>query len=379
MGALLRSLEGKRVAVVVGSGGVGKTSVAASIALSRAMDGGRALVCTIDPARRLASALGLLTLGNAETLVPPAAFERAGLVPRGQLFAMMLDVKRTWDDLVTRHAPDAATRDRILGNRIYQQVSGALAGSQEYMAMEKLYELSTERDYDLIVLDTPPTAHALDFLEAPDRILDFVGNETARKLFAPALDAGRFGARLLQVGTGFVAKTLSRFTGSDVLSDVGDFLGQFQGMYDGFKDRASEVRSLLTRPEVGFVLVASPSPLSVDEALFFHDHLRTAGMPVAGSVANRVTPDLWPFPGATPGADALSGALGAAPFPAAIGGGDLAERLALTLAEHQSFVRSDSREAERLRRGASGPHVAVPRLEGDVHDLSGLAAIAAHL
>ena len=379
MGALLRSLDGKRVAVVVGSGGVGKTSVAASIALSRAMDGGRALVCTIDPARRLASALGLATLGNTEALVPPDAFERAGLVPRGQLFAMMLDVKRTWDDLVTRHAPDAATRDRILGNRIYQQVSGALAGSQEYMAMEKLYELSTERDYDLIVLDTPPTAHALDFLEAPDRILDFVGNETARKLFAPALDAGRFGARLLQVGTGFVAKTLSRFTGSDVLSDVGDFLGQFQGMYDGFKDRASEVRSLLTRPEVGFVLVASPSPLSVDEALFFHDHLRTAGMPVAGSVANRVTPDLWPFPGGTPGAEALSGALGAAPFPAAIGGGDLAERLALTLAEHQSFVRSDSREAERLRRGASGPHVAVPRLEGDVHDLSGLAAIAAHL
>ena len=375
MGALLRSLEDRRVAVVVGSGGVGKTSVAAAIALSRAMRGGRALVCTIDPARRLASALGLGSLGNAETLVPPGAFERAGLVPQGQLFAMMLDVKRTWDDLVARHAPDVATRDRILGNRIYQQVSGALAGSQEYMAMEKLYELSSERDYDLIVLDTPPTAHALDFLEAPDRILDFVGNETARRLFAPAIDAGRLGARILQVGTGFVAKTLSRFTGSDVLSDVGDFLGQFQGMYDGFKDRASEVRSLLTRPEVGFVLVASPSPLSVDEALFFHDHLRTAGMPVAGSVANRVTPDLWPFPGAMPGAAPLAGQLGAL----AGEGGDLAERLALTLAQHQAFARSDAREVERLRRGASGPHVAVPRLEGDVHDLSGLAALAAHL
>ena len=379
MGALLRSLEAKRIAVVVGSGGVGKTSVAASIALSRAMAGGRVLVCTIDPARRLATALGLGTLGNAEALVPPEAFDQAGLVPKGQLFAMMLDVKRTWDDLVARHAPDPATRDRILGNRIYQQVSGALAGSQEYMAMEKLYELSTERDYDLIVLDTPPTAHALDFLEAPDRILDFVGNETARKLFAPAIDAGRFGARLLQVGTGFVAKTLSRFTGSDVLSDVGDFLGQFQGMYDGFKERASEVRSLLTRPEVGFVLVASPSPLSVDEALFFHDHLRTAGMPVAGSVANRVTPDLWPFPGAMPGAAPLEAALGAAAFPDAGGGGDLPERLALTLAEHQAFARSDAREVERLRRGCSGPHVAVPRLEGDVHDLSGLAALATHL
>ena len=375
MGNLLRSLEGKRIAVVVGSGGVGKTSVSAAIALSRAMAGGRALVCTIDPARRLATALGLGTLGNTEALVPPEAFERAGLAPRGQLFAMMLDVKRTWDDLVTRHAPDAATRDRILGNRIYQQVSGALAGSQEYMAMEKLYELSTERDYDLIVLDTPPTAHALDFLEAPDRILDFVGNETARKLFAPALDAGRFGARLLQVGTGFVAKTLSRFTGSDVLSDVGDFLGQFQGMYDGFKERASAVRTLLTDPEVGFVLVASPSPLSVDEALFFHDHLRTAGMPVAGSIANRVTPDLWPFPGATPGVEPLAAAL----EPERGGGGDLAERLARTLAQHQAFARADAREVERLRRGASGPHATVPRLEGDVHDLSGLAALAEHL
>ncbi len=374
MGAILRSFEGRRIAVVVGSGGVGKTSVSAAIALSRALAGGRALVCTIDPARRLATALGLGTLGNAEALVPPEAFAQAGLAPKGQLFAMMLDVKRTWDDLVTRHAPDAATRDRILGNRIYQQVSGALAGSQEYMAMEKLYELSTERDYDLIVLDTPPTAHALDFLEAPDRILDFVGNETARKLFAPAIDAGRLGARLLQAGTGFVAKTLSRFTGSDVLSDVGDFLGQFQGMYDGFKGRASAVRTLLTAPEVGFVLVASPSPLSVDEALFFHDHLRTAGMPVAGSVANRVTPDLWPFPGATPSPDVLATAL-----EAEGAGGDLAERLARTLEQHQAFARADAREVERLRRGCSGPHVAVPRLEGDVHDLSGLAALAEHL
>jgi anion-transporting ArsA/GET3 family ATPase len=288
---------------------------------------------------------------------------------------MMLDVKRTWDDLVARHAPDAATRDRILGNRIYRQVSGALAGSQEYMAMEKLYELSTERDYDLIVLDTPPTTHALDFLEAPDRILDFVGNETARKLFAPAIGAGRFGARLIQVGTGYVAKTLSRFTGSDVLHDVGEFLGQFQGMYDGFKERASAVRTLLTRPEVGFVLVASPSPLSVDEALYFHDHLRRAGMPVAGSVANRVTPDLWPFPGALPTQAAIGDALGTA----GEGDGDLPSRLHQTLAENQAFAHADARELERLRRGASGAHVAVPQLEGDVHDLSGLAALARHL
>ena len=199
------------------------------------------------------------------------------------------------------------------------------------------------------------------------------GNETARKLFAPAIGAGRFGARLLQAGTGYVAKILSRFTGSDVLHDIGEFLGQFQGMYDGFKERASAVRTLLTRPEVGFVLVASPSPLSVDEALFFHDHLRTAGMPVAGAVANRVTPDLWPLPGALPAAGALEAALGA--------GGDatLPARMAQTLAEHQAFAHADERELGRFRRGAPGAFAAVPQLEGDVHDLSGLAALARHL
>jgi anion-transporting ArsA/GET3 family ATPase len=373
MGAILRSLQDRRIAVVVGSGGVGKTSLSAAIALSRALEGGRVLVCTIDPARRLATALGLDALGNTETRIPDEAFARAGLAPRGELHAMMLDVKRTWDDLVARHAPDVATRDRILSNRIYQQVSGALAGSQEYMAMEKLYELATERDYDLIVLDTPPTAHALDFLEAPDRILDFVGNETARKLFAPAVGAGRFGARLVQAGAEFVAKTLSRFTGSDVLHDIGEFLGQFQGMYDGFKDRASAVRTLLTRPEVGFVLVASPSPLSVDEALFFHGHLATAGMPVAGAVANRVTPDLWPFPGALPGPAEIGAALGeGAPD-------SLAERMATTLAEHQAFAHADLRELSRFRRGAPGPFAAVPQLQGDVHDLAGLAELARSL
>src|SRR5512143_1756857 len=245
MGEIRDSVAGKRIAVCVGPGGVGKTTLAAAVALQRALEGGRVLVCTIDPARRLANALGLETLGNVEAHVPAHKFREAGLAPRGQLFAMMLDVKRTWDDLVARHAPDRARQERIYKNRIYQQLSSALAGSQEYMAMEKLYELATERDYDLIVLDTPPTAHALDFLEAPDRILDFLGNETARKLFSPAVGATRLGARIFQLGGSYVARTLSRFTGSDVLRDVGEFLGQFQGMYDGFKERASAVRSLL--------------------------------------------------------------------------------------------------------------------------------------
>ena len=182
-----------------------------------------------------------------------------------------------------------------------------------------------------------------------------------------------------------MAKTLSRFTGSDVLHDVGEFLGQFQGMYDGFKERAAAVRSLLTRPEVGFVLVASPRALSVDEALFFHDHLRTARMPVAGWVANRVTPDLWPGPAPVPDAVALDAVLGsaAASPDAAAAPGDpatpLAARLADTLAQHQAFARADAREVDRLRRACPAPHVSVPLLDGDVHDLAGLAAIATRL
>ena len=207
MGALALSLRGKRIAVCVGSGGVGKTTVAAAIALARAAEGGKALVCTIDPARRLANALGLASLGNVESRVPDHAFREAGLRPAGELFAMMLDVKRTWDDLVARHAPDRARRERIYQNRLYQQLSGALGGSQEFMAMEKLYELATERDYDLVVLDTPPTAHALDFLDAPDRILDFLGNETARALLLPALSAGKLGLRVFQLGGAYVART----------------------------------------------------------------------------------------------------------------------------------------------------------------------------
>jgi anion-transporting ArsA/GET3 family ATPase len=243
--------------------------------------------------------------------------------------------------------------------------------------MEKLYELRTERDYDLVVLDTPPTAHALDFLEAPDRILDFLGNETARKLFAPAVGATRFGARLVQLGGAYVARTLSRFTGSDVLHDVGEFLGQFQVMYDGFKERAAAVREMLTRPDVGFVLVASPSPMSIDEALFFHDHLARASMPLAGVIANRVTPDLWRMEVPLPSPDDLALALGE---PSGIGGeAGLPARLARTLAEHQAFAHADARELARLFAGAPAPRAVVPRLENDVHDLPGLDALGSHL
>jgi anion-transporting ArsA/GET3 family ATPase len=284
---------------------------------------------------------------------------------------MMLDVKRTWDDLVARHAPDDAARDRILANRLYQQMSAVLAGSQEYMAMEKLYELATDRDYDLVVLDTPPTAHALDFLEAPTRMLDFLGNESARLLLAPAIGAGRVSLRLAQLSGGYLAKLLARFTGAQVLADLGEFLASFHGMYEGFKQRAAAVRALLGRPEVGFVLVSSPAAASIDEARAFHGRLRAEGMPVAGVVANRVTPDLWGGEGPLPSPGELAAALGAG------GDVDLARRLAEALAEHQALARADARALERLFSCEPElPRAVVPRLEEDVHDLRGLARMA---
>jgi len=373
MGDILESLAPKRIALCVGPGGVGKTTVAAAVGLQRALEGGRVLVCTIDPARRLANALGLETLGNVEARVPAHKFREAGLAPRGQLFAMMLDVKRTWDDLVARHAPDRGHQDRIYKNRIYQQLSGALAGSQEYMAMEKLYELATERDYDLIVLDTPPTAHALDFLEAPDRILDFLGSDTARVLLAPALTAGKFGLKLFHLGSSYVAKTLSRFTGAEVLTDLADFMASFQGMYEGFKNRAAGVRALLSHPDVGFLIVSSPSPRSVGEALYFHERLHAESMPIAGVVANRVTADLWPQGAPLPEPGELAAALAARGMAR---DGDLCERLARTLAEHEVLARADARQLELLFRSAQGPRAVIPRLESDVHDLAGLARLA---
>ena len=384
MSGVRESLAGRRIAVCVGAGGVGKTTVAAALALSRALEGGRALVCTIDPARRLANALGLTALGNVEARIPPTRLREEGLSPPGQLFAMMLDVKRTWDDLVARYAPDPARRDRILANRLYQQMSAALAGSQEYMAMEKLYELSADRDYDLLVLDTPPTAHALDFLDAPARILDFLGNEAARTFLAPALGAGRLGLRIAQLSGGYAAKALARFTGQQALSDLGEFLQSFQGMYNGFKERAAAVRALLSRPEVGFVLVTSPSPLAVKEVLAFHERLKAESMPVAGLVVNRLTEDLWPFSSPLPNPAELleplqaAGLLTEEPFPPT-GEGPLAGRLAATLAEHQALAHGERRVLAPLLERLKGPCAMVPRLETDVHDLAGLARLASRL
>jgi anion-transporting ArsA/GET3 family ATPase len=344
------------VLVCVGSGGVGKTTLAAALALRSAADGKGSLVCTIDPARRLANALGLSALGNSETPIPATAFEGAGISPKAPMAAMMLDMKRTWDELIERRAPPDK-RDRILNNRFYKSLSTALAGSQEYIAMEKLWELRTQRDYPLIVLDTPPTAHALDFLDAPNRVLDFLDNEAAKWLLTPALAAGKVGLKLFSFGSSYVAKTISRFTGVETLQELASFMLALGGLNEGFRERALQTRALMAAKTTAFVLVTGPMPDRLDEAVYFHTLLKQNHLEVAALVVNRVhepvDDGLWAQAARLPDV--------------------LRRKVELTLEENEHLAAQDARGVDRLRELCPGtPIVIVPRFERDVHDLKGL-------
>jgi anion-transporting ArsA/GET3 family ATPase len=350
------AVKGHDVLVCVGSGGVGKTTVAATLALRSAIDGKGSLVCTIDPAKRLANALGLEALGNAETPIPAAAFEKAGLSPKATMRAMMLDMKRSWDELIERRAPPDK-RDKILQNRFYQAMSSALAGSQEYIAMEKLWELRTQRDYPLIVLDTPPTAHALDFLDAPNRILDFLDNEAAKWLLTPALAAGKVGLKLFSFSSSYVAKTISRFTGTETLQELAGFMLAISSLNEGFRERATETRALLAAKTTAFVLVTGPMPDRMDEAVYFHTLLKQNHLEVAALVVNRVHSGV---------PDAQWAAAARLPDP-------LRRKMELTLEEQEHLAAADSRGIERLKEQCPGtPLIVLPRFERDVHDLRSL-------
>ena len=356
MTAVSDAVARSSVVITVGSGGVGKTTVSAAIALRSALDGRGSLVCTIDPARRLANSLGLSTLGNAEAQLTPEIWQSAGLSPKAPMFAMMLDMKRTWDELIERRAPPEK-REKILNNRFYKSLSTALAGSQEYIAMEKLCELRTQRDYPVIVLDTPPTAHALDFLDAPNRILDFLDNDAARWLMTPAMAAGKFGLKLFNLGGSYVAKTISRFTGTETLQALADFMLNMTTLNEGFRQRALQTRALLSAPTTSFVLVTGPMPDRIDEAVYFHTLLKQNEMHVAAIVVNRVHPAVTP-------------ALFA---DAATTSGPLHDRIELTLKENAELAAYDAQGIERLKAQCPGtPLIMVPRFDLDVHDLRSL-------
>jgi anion-transporting ArsA/GET3 family ATPase len=369
-------LDDRKIICCVGSGGVGKTTTAAALALAAAMEGRRALVLTIDPARRLANSLGLKELGNEETRIDLKPVGEARLAPGGEMWAMMLNLKYAWDELVRRDARTPQQASAILDNKLYQSLSTAMAGSLEYIAMEKVYELYSRGRFDVIVLDTPPTSNALDFLHAPDRVLDVLDNNAMRLLLGPMLTAGKMGLRLLAVPSGLALRTLARFTGSGFLRDLAQFMLAFEGMYEGFKDRATKVKALLSSSRTGFVLVTSPNPLITQETLFFHRALGEAGIRTAAVVVNRVQRD----PRRHGGPDNLPAIKEALQLAQIKDQNALAERLCETLTEQVILADLDRREIERVRETLQGvPLFSVPRLRKDVHDLAGLWQIDGYL
>jgi anion-transporting ArsA/GET3 family ATPase len=368
MPAVDEILEGKDICICAGSGGVGKTTTSAAIAAGMAAQGLRVCVLTIDPAKRLADSLGLRELGNEATRVDPALFEQHGIEMKGELWAMMLDAKATFDELVARQAPDEESRDRVLDNRIYQQISNALAGSQEYMAMEKLFELHTEGRFDLLVLDTPPSRDALDFLDAPRRLTQFIEGRSLPDFKKPTGLAARVAGRGATVALG----VLKRIVGFDLLADLAEFFNAFSGMVDGFQARAKRVNSLLADPHTCFLVICGPQGEPIDEAVYFHRKLIEAKLPFGGVVVNKVHYPAERLRG--DGAD-LEGAL-----VAKLGDADLARRVGENFADYQALAERDARNIEHLATElrTSGV-IRVPYLDEDVHDLAGLAEINRYL
>jgi anion-transporting ArsA/GET3 family ATPase len=344
-------LAAKEIVVFCGSGGVGKTSVAAAAALGAASRlGGKVLVLTIDPARRLATALGLEGLGNRANQVPPEVMKAAGVEPRGELWAAMLDTKQSWDDLVLRHAKDEETAYRILENRLYHNLTARFVQSHDYIAMERLYEIHAEGEYDLIIIDTPPTRNAIDFLEAPARMADF------------------FSSRLLQ--------------------DIAEFFLNFQSMYDGFVGRAKAVEQLLHARRTTFAVVTTLEAAPLHEAERFCDELLKRNFHLGSLVLNKTLPDYLLGPGGASSATAFIDDAGAiADAVVALRSPDLDDparvaRVLRTVGESfRNFAVVALREAEMRTELARVPDVVVriPTFEVDIGDVEGLAAIGRYL
>ena len=275
----------KEIVVSTGSGGVGKTTTAAALATTAAAQlGVKVLVLTVDPARRLASALGLERFGNVETRVPDEAFAEAGVDPQGELWVAMLDTKQSWDDLIRLHAPDAETRDAILANPLYQNITGKFVQSHDYVAMERLYEIHTSGRYDLIVVDTPPTRNAVDFLDAPDRMADFFSSRLLRWLITP------YRSRVVSFASKPFYSVADRILGSQFLEDIAEFFMLFQTMYDGFVERAAAVTALLGSPATSFLVVSTLEVAPAREAEFFLELLAERDHHVGALVLNKVLP-----------------------------------------------------------------------------------------
>jgi anion-transporting ArsA/GET3 family ATPase len=371
-------LAAKEIVICCGSGGVGKTTTAAAAAaMAAARLGGKVLVITVDPARRLANALGLERFGNVETQVPPETFAAAGVEPRGELWAAMLDTKQSWDELVRSHAPDAATRDAILANPLYENITARFVQSHDYIAMERLYEIHASGRYDLIVVDTPPTRNAIDFLEAPERMADFFSSRLLRWLTVPAR------SRVFTMASRPFYTVADRILGSQFLQDIAEFFLLFQTMYDGFVERAKAVTRTLSDKRTTFVVVSTLEAAPVREAEFFIEALRDRRFPLGAVVLNKVLPAWFEDRRAAVVARRLcadpkdlAAAVPVEADPAAV-----ARVLGEVGESFLNFRVVATREAEQRAELAAGADVVatIPYADHDITDLAGLLELGASL
>jgi anion-transporting ArsA/GET3 family ATPase len=356
-----------RIVVCCGAGGVGKTTTAAALALRAAEHGRRTVVLTIDPARRLAQSMGLTELDNTPRVVP-GADTAAG----GELSAMMLDMKRTFDEVVLAHT-DPAKAAEIFANPFYQAMSSTFAGTQEYMAMEKLGQLRAGDRWDLIVVDTPPSRSALDFLDAPQHLARFLDGRMLRLLLVPARTGGRSVLRMVTASFSLVGRAFTKVLGSELISDVSTFVTSLDSTFGGFRSRADRTYQVLQAPETAFLLVAAPEPDAIREATYFAERLAADRMPLHGLILNRVSVLSAP-------ALSVARSLGGAEFLAGDGSSNATAAVLRIHADLRRRVERERRVAERFARAhPSVPLSAVPAQPEDVHDLSGLRTIGAEL
>ena len=366
-------IDKKRVLIIAGAGGVGKTTTAAAISVLGARHGRRVLCLTIDPAKRLAESLGITEMSSEAKEVDRARFEAAGMPLRGSLTAMMLDTKRTFDELVTKYSSSPAKAEKLLQNKLYQYVSTSLAGTQEYMAMEKLAAVKADPRYDLIVLDTPPTANALDFLDAPERLTEAL-DSAAMKWFIEAFEgSGKFSLNIIAKGAAAVLRGIGKITGGGFLEAMAEFIAELNELFGGFKERAASVQKSLRADDVSFVLVASPAPPAIREAMFFAERLEEANMPRGGFIVNRFHLPPPHKEGIT--ADDARGAIAAHHLKLE---DDAPERIKTAHHEMWQLAAFDAFHVATLEShiGTRVPLLKIAALASDVHDLVLLGKIA---
>jgi len=378
-GSVETLLAAKEILITCGAGGVGKTTVAAALATMAAVrHGGKVLVLTIDPARRLADALGLDGFGDKEKQVSPEAFGAAGVAPRGELWAAMLDTKQSWDDLVRRHAPNRRTAERILSNKLYENVTGRFVQSHEYIAMERLYQLHRDGNYDLIVVDTPPTRNALDFVEAPVRMAEFFSSRFLRILSAP------YRSNVVSFASRPFLSAADRILGSQFLQDIAEFFSLFQTMAPGFVERAEAVNRVLHEKRTSFVVVATLEAAPVREAEYFIDVLSAKKFHMGAVVLNKVLPSYLLDEKAARTATALEKGADRVAVAAGDGAGEEAQVSRVLTEVAESFLRFQvvaQREAEQRAEMSVGAGVvaSVPFFDTDIHDLAGLLRLGEQL